>query len=513
MAERLPGRATPEGTRRGAESFEAGSRTLGRTELTVSPVGFGCYRVRVDAPLHRRALADALRAGCNLVDTSTNYGDGRSEQLVGLVLANLVQQGELRREHVVVVSKVGYVQGRNQERMIARGRPYPEVVEYAPDCWHCIHPQFVRDQLEESLDRLGLAELDVLLLHNPEYFLSDAAHRGVDPQEARAAFDDRIRRAFVALEELVAAGKIGSYGVSSNGFVDASDEPGHTSLRRMIEIAREVAGDAHHFAVAQLPMNLFELGAMLERREGTHPLDIAARNDIGVLVNRPLNAFVEREGRPRLVRLADVQAGEGDGFAQARKELAAVRKLEAAWATGLGRRLATEDGGDDAADLFRWGQELGNNLDAITDLDHWQHIRHETIGPHLGKTSAALLSALPPDAREIFARWWADYGTAMHAAFVAIEAGLRSRRHDTARAVTEALDPLLPEPWRSLPLSRKAVLALLSAPVSSVLVGMRQPGYVHDILALREHPVRLLSAATGPVAFDRLADALQRVAL
>jgi hypothetical protein len=48
-----------EGSRRGAESFESGSRTLGRTGLTFSPVGFGGYRVRVDAPPHRRALADA----------------------------------------------------------------------------------------------------------------------------------------------------------------------------------------------------------------------------------------------------------------------------------------------------------------------------------------------------------------------------------------------------------------------------------------------------------------------
>jgi hypothetical protein len=232
-----------------------------------------------------------------------------------------------------------------------------------------------------------------------------------------------------------------------------------------------------------------------------------------VLVNRPLNAFALRDGRPRLVRLADVPAGQGDNFANARERLAAVRKLEATWATGLGKRIATDDGGDDAVDLFRWGQELANNLDAIPDLDHWQRLRHDRIGPHLGKTSAALLSSLPPDAREAFAMWWADYGTAMHSAFTAIEAGLRSRRHDTAQAIAAALDPLLPEPWRSLPLSRKAVLTLLSAPVSSVLVGMRQPGYVHDMLALREHPVRLLSAATGPVAFDRVSASLAAIAL
>ena len=249
------------------------------------------------------------------------------------MLANLVQQGEVRRDEVVVVSKVGYIQGGNQARVRTRATPYPELVEYTPDCWHCIHPEFIVDQLEESLARLGLAKLDVLLLHNPEYFLADAAKRGGVDDEVRAAFDERIKRAFAALETLVEQGKIAWYGVSSNGYADPPGEPRATSLQRMLELAEEVAGEDHHFGVAQLPMNLFELGAVLS----TGALEVAARNDIGVLINRPLNAFVERDGHPRLVRLADVDSPDDHGFAKAREELAKVRKLEAAVGDGAGQ--------------------------------------------------------------------------------------------------------------------------------------------------------------------------------
>ena len=49
------------------------------------------------------------------------------------------------------------------------------MVEYADGLWHCIHPDWLADQLTRSLDRLGLETLDLLLLHNPEYFLADAA--------------------------------------------------------------------------------------------------------------------------------------------------------------------------------------------------------------------------------------------------------------------------------------------------------------------------------------------------
>ena len=190
-----------------------------------------------------------------------------------------------------------------------------------------------------------------------------------------------------------------------------------------------------------------------------------------------------------------------------------MRKLEAQWATGLGSQLKTEDGGDNAVDLFKWGQQLSVAWATMGGLEPWLRLRHEVIAPYLGKTSAALLSSLPPDAKEAFAKWWTSYGTAMHEAFEAIEQNLRSQRADAAQSLAKALDPHLPQPWRSLPLSRKAVLTLLTAPVSCVLVGMRRPGYVHDILALRDHPVRLLSAATGPVDLEAVNASLAQMTL
>ena len=52
-------------------------------------------------------------------------------------------------------------------------------------CWHCLHPEFLQDQLTRSLDRLQLETLDVCLLHNPEYF-SPTPSSGGWGEEARA---------------------------------------------------------------------------------------------------------------------------------------------------------------------------------------------------------------------------------------------------------------------------------------------------------------------------------------
>ncbi|MBL4686089.1 MAG: aldo/keto reductase [Nannocystaceae bacterium] len=515
--ERLEGGATQEGTRRGAESFGAGARTLGRTGWSVTPIGFGGYRVRDESPVHRRALADALRGGVNLIDTSSNYGDGESERLVGRIVCNLVQQGEVRREQLVLVSKLGYLQGDNLRRAQSRAEPYPQLVEYGEQLWHCIHPSFIRDQLQESLQRLALSRLDVVLLHNPEYFLSDAARRGVALPEARAEFDARIRAAFVALEEAVTRGEIGAYGVSSNGFVLPATDPASVSVSRIVALAEEVAGSEHNMSVVQMPMNLLELAAVNDSPapgEAT-PLQQAEAADLGVLVNRPLNALVATGGSGtgatrRLVRLASGGAAPDPGQRSLDTALAAARKLEARWATGLGQQLVIE-AGEDVGDLFRWARELSARVDEMTSLQQWSALRHDVIAPHLGKTSSALLSALQGTDRESFAQWWEAYGTAMHTVFTAIEARISADRFAQADEITRRLDPLLPEPWRAMPLSAKAVLPLLGAPISAVLVGMRQPGYVADMLVLRATPVRLLSAAAGVVDLGAVAAALSNL--
>src|SRR5829696_4706813 len=93
----IHGRATAEGTRRRAGD-RPGYRRLGKTELSVSLVGFGGYRTGRKSPDHRAALTAALAAGVNLIDTSSNYMLGDSERLVGQALA----ASGIPREEVVV---------------------------------------------------------------------------------------------------------------------------------------------------------------------------------------------------------------------------------------------------------------------------------------------------------------------------------------------------------------------------------------------------------------------------
>jgi aryl-alcohol dehydrogenase-like predicted oxidoreductase len=109
-------------------------------------------------------------------------------------------------------------------------------------------PRYLADQLDRSRRNLGLDTLDIYYLHNPETQLGE-----VD----RALFLGRIREAFAWLETAVAEEKIRCYGTATwTGYRQPPGARDYLSLSELVAIARELAGDWHHFRVIQLPLNL-----------------------------------------------------------------------------------------------------------------------------------------------------------------------------------------------------------------------------------------------------------------
>ena len=309
----LSGRAESDATqpRSLSSTFGARRRRLYEDGPWVSMVGFGCYRVgfspALGAPESGATLEEALRRGLNLVDTSANYGNGQSELLVGKTLAKLVAQEVLTREEVVLVTKAGYIQGNNMElakRCVVEGRPFPEVSEFGADIWHCIHPEFLRDQADRSRERLGVETLDVFLLHNPEYLLKKFEMEGVPVLRAREIFYERLARAFVCLEALADEGKIAAYGLSSNTLGIPEDDPSSVNLKTCFDVAMasRPAQGVSRFKVVQMPFNWIEVApAVFPIESDRHTLQFAHAKGIGVLVNRPFNAM-HNDGLIRLTR-------------------------------------------------------------------------------------------------------------------------------------------------------------------------------------------------------------------
>jgi len=225
--------------------------------LTVSSIGLGTYLGDEDDATDRAygaAIVDAANLGCNLFDTAINYRAQRSERVLGQALAALVAEGGFRREQLVVCTKGGYIpfdgsvppdpSAYVRDTYVRPGILRPEDVVGA----HAMTPQWLKDQLGRSLANLGLASVDVYYVHNPEGQLATVP---------RPEFLRRIRAAFELLEQEVAAGRVGRYGVATwNGFRQPPESREHLSLAELVHEAEAVGGTGHHFKVIQLPYNL-----------------------------------------------------------------------------------------------------------------------------------------------------------------------------------------------------------------------------------------------------------------
>ncbi|HTW38044.1 MAG TPA: aldo/keto reductase [Steroidobacteraceae bacterium] len=132
---------------------------------TVTAVGQGAWHLgqgRHPTAVEAEALRTGISLGMTLIDTSGNYGDGRSEQFLGHALAGW-------RDRIFLVSKV-------------------EADEVSGDG--------IRRACEASLTRLRTDHLDLYLLHSP---VPSSLFSGV----------------VAAFEQLRAAGKIRAWGVSN----------------------------------------------------------------------------------------------------------------------------------------------------------------------------------------------------------------------------------------------------------------------------------------------------------
>ena len=160
------------------------TRTLGRTGLEVSEIGYGAWGIGgsmwlgADDDESLRALGRAVDLGLTLIDTALGYGDGHSEELVGKVVRE-------RDERIVVATKIP-----------PRNRVWPAPDGIDPD--DAFPADHVRACTERSLCNLGLDAIDLQQFHVwSDEWVGRGSWRG-------------------AVEDLKAEGKIRAFGVSIN---------------------------------------------------------------------------------------------------------------------------------------------------------------------------------------------------------------------------------------------------------------------------------------------------------
>ena len=143
---------------------------FGSPSLKVSVIGAGSMRIAdMDEATADAYMKTALDLGINFYDHADIYGGGKSEQVLGRILA---KEPSLR-ERIVIQSKCGIRQG-----------------------FFDFSKEYILQSVDGILDRLQTDHIDSLLLHRPDALM--------EPQEVAEAFD-----------ELYKAGKVRNFGVSN----------------------------------------------------------------------------------------------------------------------------------------------------------------------------------------------------------------------------------------------------------------------------------------------------------
>jgi D-threo-aldose 1-dehydrogenase len=171
-------------------------RRLGRSQVQVTELSFGGAAIgnlftEVTDEAARAAVDAAWDGGIRTFDTAPHYGLGLSERRLGEALR------ARPRQDYVISTKVGRLlepaappHGRDDEGF-AVAAASRRVLDYSADG--------VRRSLADSLDRLGLDQVDIALIHDP------------DEHGTRA-----LQEAYPALERLRAEGRVGAIGVGMN---------------------------------------------------------------------------------------------------------------------------------------------------------------------------------------------------------------------------------------------------------------------------------------------------------
>src|SRR5580700_9332603 len=182
-------------------------RKLGRTDVEVTQLGFGgaglgdLFDVVEDADASA-TLRAAWDAGIRYYDTSPWYGRGQSEHRFGRALYRRPRADYVLSTKVGRLFRAVHDAEHFEHGFWAGGLPFRPHFDYSYDG--------VMRSFEDSLQRLGLPRIDLLLIHDLDIQHHQTCKR------VQALLTELHNGGARALAELKAAGRIGGFGAGIN---------------------------------------------------------------------------------------------------------------------------------------------------------------------------------------------------------------------------------------------------------------------------------------------------------
>ena len=250
---------------------------IGNTELAIDALGFGCASLgnlyhEVSDVEAADILTTARANGFRYFDTAPHYGQGLSERRVGDALRGSsdyvlsTKVGRLLRPAGYAAERHGFIS------------PMPFDIEYDYSY------DGVMRSWEDSLQRLGLPSVDLLLIHDLDAFFWD-------PDQRLSAYEQQLRaNGWRALEELKRDGRIRAIGAGINR---------STAIPRLLDLV-----DLDFFIVA-MPYTLLDQGVLDDE------FPRCQERDVGIVIGSPFASGILVTGPVEGARYAYDFASEG----------------------------------------------------------------------------------------------------------------------------------------------------------------------------------------------------------
>lgn len=238
--------------------------------LHLSNIGVGTYLGDPDSKtdeLVTSAVKQSVLSGVNVIDTAINYRSQKAERSVGKAINELIKDGKITRDQIFLSSKNGYL---TNDADIELGFWEYVKQEYADrgilkegdvtSGYHCMTVPYLSDQIDRSLDNLGMETIDLMYLHN--------AVEGQIKDVSKEQFMKNLESVFEMYEQKRKEGKIKFYGMATwECFRVTKENPQYLSLEETVSLAKKVGGENHGFRFIQLPYNMNFDQALLSKNQ------------------------------------------------------------------------------------------------------------------------------------------------------------------------------------------------------------------------------------------------------
>ena len=254
----IPGFASLSGTRKLKSQFDLSYRET--PMFYASPIALGTHLGEMseeDSTRYRQGMEFGVRNGLNFIDTAINYRGMRSERDVGYVLTSLIDNDVIHRDEVIISTKGGIIPGDIEANLVPKDYLQQVLLEggiikesdlnIVETHRHVLTPTYYQFAIETSKRHLNLETIDIYYVHNPEISMI-----ALGPER----FYHQLKTLFPFLEEQVQSGNINYYGFATwSGLTNEPEAKGYISLEKVLTVAKNVAGEDHHFKFIQFPLN------------------------------------------------------------------------------------------------------------------------------------------------------------------------------------------------------------------------------------------------------------------